>query len=385
LSEREAVTRCLIPATGKPHGLFDNFVALPVCLVVAMRISEFDDLDTFETEGLLTGSRERSWLWFGLIISVGLHLALCAYFYRTRFQTADAIFAEAPRPPTFKVKSVDLAQQLDKSSIDQTNPAAKPEPDKTNVQLPDEKKSFDKLLQDIQASAAMPDDTRDVLPDQPKVEQPDVNSVLTEIERSTAQNLSNNSNATHEQSLLNNATVSGRPQPALSGTELATSTTIKRPNTFTSKMPADSAGPNKGRAPGFSDLDQLLAQKGPLGSGTKLRMPDDQLFEYDSAMLQSSAIAQLQKLGTLIQRNPRGTFTVEGYTDSFGTPEYNLDLSQRRADSVKQYLVEAMGISPAQIETRGYGATKFRTSPNGSIEEQSPNRRVEIVVHTSEG
>ncbi|HWN23523.1 MAG TPA: OmpA family protein [Candidatus Sulfotelmatobacter sp.] len=353
-----------------------------------MRASEFDDFDDFdelETEGLLTGSRERGWLWFGLIVSLGLHLALCTYFYRTRFQTADAMLSEALPPPTFKVKSVDLAQQLDKGGMDQTNPAAKPEPDKTDVQLPDEKKSFDKLLQDIQASAAMPDDTRDVLPDQPKVEQPDVNSVLTEIERSTAQTLPNDPNGTHQQSLLNNPAVSGRPQPALSGTELATSTTIKRPNTFTSKMPADSAGPNKGHAPGFSDLDQLLAQKGPLGSGTKLRMPDDQLFEYDSATLQSSAINQLQKLGTLIQRNPKATFTVEGYTDSFGTPEYNLDLSQRRADSVKQYLVEAMRISPAQIETRGYGMTKFRTSPNGSIEDQSPNRRVEIVVHTSEG
>src|SRR5438477_2307541 len=348
-----------------------------------MRVSEFDDFDTFETEGLLTGSKERSWLWFGLIISVGLHLALCAYFYRTRFQTADAIFAEAPRPPTFKVKSVDLAQQLDKSSLDQANPAAKPEPDKTDVQLPDEKKSFDKLLQDIQASTAMPDDTRDVLPEQPKVEQPDVNSVLNEIERTTAQTLSINPNATREQSLLNDAVTSGRPQPALSGTELATSTTIKRPNTFTSKIPGDSAGPNKKGAPGFSDLDQLLAQKGPLGSGTKLRMPDDQLFEYDSATLQSSAISQLQKLGTLIKRNPSATFTVEGYTDSFGGPEYNLELSQRRADSVKQYLVEAMGISAAQIEARGFGQTKFRVSPNGSIDKQRENRRVEIVVHTS--
>jgi outer membrane protein OmpA-like peptidoglycan-associated protein len=114
-------------------------------------------------------------------------------------------------------------------------------------------------------------------------------------------------------------------------------------------------------------------------------MPDDQLFEYDSDVLQGSAVSQLQKLGTLIQRNPKATFTVEGYTDSFGTPGYNLDLSQRRADSVKQYLVEGMGISPAQIQTRGYGATKFRTSPNGSIDEQSSNRRVEIVVHTSGG
>jgi outer membrane protein OmpA-like peptidoglycan-associated protein len=349
-----------------------------------MRASELDDFDNLETEGLLTGSRERGWLWFGLIVSLGLHLALCTYFYRTRFQTADAMLSEALPPPTFKVKSVNLAQQLDKGSVDQTNPAAKPQPDKTDVQLPDEKKSFDKLLQDIQASAAIPDDIRDVLPDQPKTEQRDMNS-LTEIERSTAQTLSTDPNATHQQSLLNETAMSGRPQPALSGTELATSTTIKRPNTFTSKMPADSAGPNKGHAPGFSDLDQLLAQKGPLGSGTKLRMPDDQLFEYDSATLQSSAISQLQKLGTLIQRNPKATFTVEGYTDSFGTPEYNLDLSQRRADSVKQYLVEAMRISPAQIETRGYGATKFRTSPNGSIEGQSSNRRVEIVVHTSEG
>jgi outer membrane protein OmpA-like peptidoglycan-associated protein len=313
-----------------------------------------------------------------------LHAALCTYFYRTRFQTVEAVFAQSQQTPTFKVKTI-AESNLEKTSVDQTNAAAKPEPDKTDVQLPDEKKSFDKVLQDIQASAALPDDVRDVLPDQPKVEQPDVNSTVTEIERSTAQSLATDPSATRDQSLLSNSSVSGRPQPALSGTELATSTTIKRPNTFTSKMPGDSAGPSKGRAPGFSDLDQLLAQKGPLGSGTKLRMPDDQLFEYDSDVLQASAVGQLQKLGRLIQRNPRATFSVEGYTDSFGSFEYNLNLSQRRADSVKRYLVEAMGISPVQIQTRGYGATKFRASPSGSIDEQSPNRRVEIVVHTSEG
>src|SRR5438128_3828038 len=346
-----------------------------------MRVSDFD---SFETQGLLSGSKERSWIWFGLIVSLAIHFALCAYFYRTRFAPMEAVLAQNDQTPTFKVRSI-TDSNLDKNSVDQANPAAKPNPDNTDVQLPDEKKSFDKLLQDVQASAALPDDMRDVLPDQPKVEQPEVNSVLNEIERSTAQYLSNDPSALHEQSLLNNSSTSGRPQPALSGTELATSTAIKRPNTFTSKLPGDSAGPNKGRTPGFSDLDQLLAQKGPLGSGTKLRMPDDQLFEYDSDVLQASAINQLQKLGTLIQRNPKATFTVEGYTDSFGTPEYNLDLSQRRADSVKRYLVEAMGISPLQIETRGYGATRFRTSPNGSIEGQSPNRRVEVVVHTSEG
>src|ERR671924_749105 len=327
-----------------------------------MRVSNFDDLDRFATEGLLTGSKERNWLWLGLIISLVIHFGLCTYFYRTRFASADAVFAPNEQTPTFKVKRVSDSN-LEKSSADQINSAAKPNPDNTDVQLPDEKKSFDKLLQEVQASTALPDDMRDVLPDKPKVDQPDVNSVLNEIERSTAQTLSNDPNALHEQSLLNNSAVSGRPQPALSGTELATSTTIKRPNTFTSRIQADSAGPSKNRVAGFSDLDSLLAQKGPLGSGTAIRMPDDQLFQYDSAELQASSVEQLQKLGRLIRRNPKATFSIEGYTDAFGSYEYNLDLSQRRADSVRNYLVSVMGINSDQIQARGYGATKFLVAP----------------------
>lgn len=337
-----------------------------------------------------TGSQQRSWLFFGLVVSLLLHSALCVYFYRARFQPAAAI-VDSRQTPTFKVKNVDLdPKPLDKASMDQMNPAAKPNPDNTDVQLPDEKKSFDKLLQDVQASAAMPDDTRDVLPDQPKVEQSDVNSVINEIERTTAQTLAQNPDAKRQQSLMTDSSASGRPQPALTGTEFATSTAIKRPNTFTSKIPGDSAGPKRG-TPGFSDLDSLLAQKGPLGSGTAIRMPDDQLFEYNSADLQANSVAQLEKLGTLIKRNPKATFTIEGYTDSFGPFDYNLDLSQRRADSVKGYLVDVMRINPGQIQTRGYGATKFLVTPRQvldpamepvEIRRQQPNRRVVIVVHT---
>ena len=337
----------------------------------------------------MRGGKQRNWLLLGLFISLALHGALCGYFYRTSFIPVSALLQQAPQTATFKIKNVDL-QPLDKPSADQTNPAAKPDPDKTDVQIPDEKKSFDQLLDDVHASAALPDDTRDVLPDKPQVDQ-NASSVMNEIERSTAQTLSQSPNATREQTLLTDSANSGRPQPALTGTELATSTTIKRPNTFT-KLPGDSAGPNRGRTPGFSDLDSLLAQKGPLGSGTQLRMPDDQLFGYDSAELAPSAISQLQKLGTLIKRNPKATFSVEGYTDSLGAPDYNLELSQRRADTVKAYLVQAMGINPAQIETRGFGASKFLVQPRSvtsntpeeqmEIERQRPNRRVVIVVHT---
>src|SRR5438132_4821406 len=119
-----------------------------------MRLSDFDDFDRFETEGLLTGSKERSWLWLGLIVSLAIHFGLCAYFYRTRFQSTEMVFTPNDQTPTFKVRSI-TESNPDKSSVDQINPAAKPNPDNTDVQLPDEKKSFDKLLQDVQASAAL--------------------------------------------------------------------------------------------------------------------------------------------------------------------------------------------------------------------------------------
>lgn len=338
----------------------------------------------FDESAIWNVSKQRNWLFVGLLISLVLHGLLCLYFYRTTFQPISAHVPEQPQTSTFTVKRVDLKDStLEKASTDQTAAASKPDPDKTDVQLPDEKKSFDRLLEEMHSSPAVPDDVSDVLPDQPKVEQSDVTSVLNEIEQTTAQTLAKDAGSSRTQALLNDSASSGRPQPALTGTELAKSTTIKRPNSFASKIPGDSAGPNRKAAPGFSDLDQLLSQKGPLGSGTKLRMPDDQLFGYDSADLQPGAVSQLHKLGTLIQRNPRATFSVEGYTDSFGSPEYNLDLSRRRAESVKAYLVQMMGINPAQIQALGYGSTKFHVSPNGSIDQQRENRRVEIVVHTS--
>src|SRR5881394_668944 len=350
-----------------------------------MRTSEFTEFE----EALLHGRQQRNWLLVGLIISLALHGALCGYFYRTAYLPVNAVLEQRVQVPTFKVKSVDV-QPLEKPGADQANPAAKPEADKTDVQLPDEKKSFDQLLDDVHATTAIPDDTRDVLPDMPKVEQ-NADSVMKELEQSSAQTLTNSPNATRQQSMLNDSATSGRPQPALTGTELATSTTIKKPNTF-NKLPGDSSGPTRNKVPGFSDIDSLLSQKGPLGSGTKLRMPDDQLFGYDSSDLQPSSMSQLQKLGTLIKRNPKATFSVEGYTDSLGSPDYNLDLSQRRADSVKEYLVNVMGINPAQVETRGYGASKFLVAPRPvianspeeqmEIERQRPNRRVVIVVHT---
>src|SRR5689334_3496795 len=103
-----------------------------------MRTSEFTDFE----EALLEGKKQRNWLFVGLMISLALHGALCGFFYRTNFISTTVPLEQRVQIPTFKVKNVEL-QTLDKPSMDNTNPAAKPDPDKTDVQLPDEKKSFD--------------------------------------------------------------------------------------------------------------------------------------------------------------------------------------------------------------------------------------------------
>ncbi|MBV9672719.1 MAG: OmpA family protein, partial [Verrucomicrobia bacterium] len=122
---------------------------------------------------------------------------------------------------------------------------------------------------------------------------------------------------------------------------------------------------------------------GQVGNSTApILLPTDLLFDYDSATLRSGATASLQKLGRIIQRNPDASFKVEGHTDSFGSDAYNMDLSQRRAEIVKQWLVENMGIDANRIQTQGFGKTRLLVPGVRSVEEQQLNRRVEIVIRT---
>ena len=67
------------------------------------------------------------------------------------------------------------------------------------------------------------------------------------------------------------------------------------------------------------------------------------------------SVEALRKLALLVQQNPKATFSIEGHSDSFGSPEYNVRLSEKRAEAVKAWLVHTMGIQPARIQTRGFG------------------------------
>jgi len=73
-------------------------------------------------------------------------------------------------------------------------------------------------------------------------------------------------------------------------------------------------------------------------------------------------------------------FLIEGHTDSVGTEESNLILSQDRATMVKMWLVREMKIPADRIETVGFGASRLIAPASGTQEEQQINRRVEIVI-----
>lgn len=121
-------------------------------------------------------------------------------------------------------------------------------------------------------------------------------------------------------------------------------------------------------------------------------LPGGAVFEFGSAEVRPVAIDQLRKLGELIQKSPSVTFSIEGYTDSFGDAAYNLQLSQQRAEAVRSWLVQNMEVNPDHIKAAGFGATRFLAAPKpvdmhsqASIDaeklHEQPNRRVEIRFH----
>jgi OmpA-OmpF porin, OOP family len=100
-------------------------------------------------------------------------------------------------------------------------------------------------------------------------------------------------------------------------------------------------------------------------------------FAFDSAEIRPGAHQTLQDVATTLRDNPDLRVRIEGHTDSVGSPQYNVGLSQRRADSVRDFLV-SQGIAEDRMTTRGYGEER-PVATNETDEGRAQNRRVEIV------
>jgi outer membrane protein OmpA-like peptidoglycan-associated protein len=110
----------------------------------------------------------------------------------------------------------------------------------------------------------------------------------------------------------------------------------------------------------------------------------DVLFDFNKATLKPGAREKLSKLAGILLAYPgKYQIEIEGHTDSIGSDEYNLKLSEDRAKSVRDYLNGSGIMAEKIIGVRGFGKTKPVTT-NDTAEGRQMNRRVEIVIADSE-
>jgi len=130
----------------------------------------------------------------------------------------------------------------------------------------------------------------------------------------------------------------------------------------------------------YSALGQIegrFAQISQDARGTILSLADI-LFDFDKATLKREVEFALVKIATILGQFPEMTILVEGHTDNVGSEEYNLELSQRRAEAVHDFL-QSQGIGADRMTFQGYGMNR-PVSENSTEEGRQKNRRVDLVI-----
>ena len=97
------------------------------------------------------------------------------------------------------------------------------------------------------------------------------------------------------------------------------------------------------------------------------------MFDFDSATLKPGGQAEVARVATVLNKYPQTMLRVEGHTDTKGSEDYNQQLSERRAVSVKNALIQ-QGVDERRISTVGFGESQPISSSDAA------NRRVNIVI-----
>ena len=101
-------------------------------------------------------------------------------------------------------------------------------------------------------------------------------------------------------------------------------------------------------------------------------------FDFDKATLRTENRELLSRIAGVLLTSKGYRVQIHGHTDDIGSGEYNQRLSERRADAVRNYLVDA-GIDPAIVSTKGHGKTR-PVVPGNNSNDRAKNRRVEIGI-----
>ena len=320
----------------------------------------------------------KRWVLPAITLSFLLHAGLYYYFSQKRLD--QFAVADTPRlvPRVFNVNRLQIDQKLMQSDSKPASVPGKGQGDLATLKnVTKFDGSFEKDMRELRAAPEVNSPEVPQLKEKPSIDSQSAQTAAAKAKAESAAAIEKELSEVRQQLLSDKPDVPNRPKIASGNRNNPAKTDIEDS--------ADVSG-SATVPPGFSNLDELLAGSGRVGSGTApIMMPTDLLFDYDSANLRPGATANLQKLGRLIQRNPQSEFKVEGHTDSFGSDRYNLDLSKRRAETVKSWLVANMGIDGGRIQTQGYGKSRLLIPGDRTVDEQQLNRRVEIIIRTKNG
>jgi outer membrane protein OmpA-like peptidoglycan-associated protein len=119
-----------------------------------------------------------------------------------------------------------------------------------------------------------------------------------------------------------------------------------------------------------------------VGEGLQVTFESGLLFPYDSDVLTAQARENLNTLASSLDKYPNTDIVVVGHTDAVGSDEYNLTLSERRANSAVNYLV-SRGVSRARLRAAGRGESE-PVAANETDAGRQQNRRVEVAIFANE-
>lgn len=328
-------------------------------MISSTRMPRYDTYQSNAAEAPLM----RKWVFRALLLSLLLHGGLFAFFQYQRLENFGPAAGERLAPPVRVFKRVNVPKIADE-------PERLKLPEKTpniaKIQVPTEKPE----MQEVRVAPQAPEVPKPILNEKPKLD-------LTGVDAMARAEANSRGAMEREMNSLAGALLRDSPRSPRQPVIIARGS---------GKPGEGGTGASEG-IPGMQNIDDALGRTGPLQAGEKIGISGGALFSYNESGVGQESVPMLLKIGDLVKRNPAATFSIEGHTDTFGSPTYNQSLSLARADAVKEWLVENLRIAPERIETKGFGSSKpvlINGVPvAGSIEQQAPNRRVEIVIKTN--
>lgn len=242
------------------------------------------------------------------------------------------------------------------------------------------------LLEEIEALEALPENTE--IDMSPAIQEPDL-TVKMEIPAMKGSDLAESldpiAGPKFDESMSDLGRMDDIIQPAAVGQVVVDpgemSADIYDPDKFNEEMEKKGANglADKGALDKFTPLSTMANMSGNALENATGMIGSDLLFDYNKATLRESARNSLLKVALLIDKNPKLNCWIGGHTDLIGGDDFNYELSVKRAQAVKDWLVTAMRIDPERLIVIGYGENQPLVS-EGDENAQALNRRVEIKM-----